>query len=249
MSNVTGHVCPLCGSPGVEVGVKEDVPLRECCGTLLAWSWPDEQAYYNWYSHSDSYHEVQQRREGQLPMVDRDPEYVVASSVRVRIIAGLYPTVRRVLDIGAGTGAFVAVASGHGLAALGLEPNHRLVARARAQGRNLEVGGWRESSGEWDLVAMHDVFEHITRPEECLKHLRSLLSPTGILVIEMPEWESPEARRQGFGWRHVRPLQHVCLYSDTAAQNLFRRNGLAVDALVRPLSGAIGKVTYFLRPT
>ena len=63
----------------------------------------------------------------------------------------------------------------------------------------------------------------------------------------MPEWDCPESRREGLAFRHVKPLEHLVLYSEAAAVALFDRAELQVVALVRPLRGMLGKVAFYLR--
>mgnify|MGYP000033995590 CR=1 FL=1 len=51
----------------------------------------------------------------------------------------------------------------------------------------------------------------------------------------MPEIACPQQLEEGLKWKHIRPRQHVCLYSDSAAQKLFAQCGWKVEALHRPL--------------
>lgn len=243
-----GEVCPLCGGAGEPVGTVEGVCVRTCCGTLLAWAWKDEEEYLRFYADIAYFHSAQQIEEGHPTTMERDAEHLKASRNRVKILSGLYslPYGTRVLDVGAGGGSFVAAGQEIGLDILGIEPCASLAYWARERVRNVIPGRWQEVEGEWQLITLHDVLEHLTNPASCLCYLRSCLSERGLLVVEMPEWESPQAKREGLQWRHVLPKQHVALYSEAAAVALFARCGLQVEATVRPLRGDIGKITYFL---
>jgi len=251
---VAGRECPLCGEPGVAFGCKAGYPLRECrCEgpVLLSWPWGSVAEYQRWYQEDNApYHGAHQATQGLAPMWQRDGEYLQAASVRYRVLSGLFPWVRRVLDIGAGTGAWVAELQAHGVAAVGYEPSPEMARQAQARGRNVCVGGWEDIPApdlRPDLVTMHDVFEHLPDPHGCVRRLQALVGPAGLLCIEMPEWDCPQARAEGAAFRHVRPLEHVALYGERAATELFRRAGLEVVALVRPLEGRLGKVAYYLR--
>jgi SAM-dependent methyltransferase len=245
-----GQVCPLCGGLGREVGKKDDYPLRLCCGTLLSWTWDNEKAYQDFYVDIDAYHTSQQRKEGLLPIHDekRDQDHVRAAQIRLMVMEGLIPEeATTLLDIGAGTGAFVREAKKEGYDAWGLEPCAKLVEWAQERNRNVEVGMWETVEGEWDVITMHDVLEHLTRPLNCLITLRRHLSPVGTLIVEMPEWDSTDQKLHGFEWRHVLPRQHICLYSRQSAESLFQRAGMEVYAFYRPLRGSLGKAAWFLK--
>jgi SAM-dependent methyltransferase len=253
-ATLAGRECPLCGGPGAPFGEKGGLSLRECrChgAVLLSWQWRSVEEYEGWYREAAlPYHAAHQEAQGLPPMWERDGEYLQAASVRLRILAGLFPQVRSVLDVGAGTGAWVSVLRAHGYEAGGYEPSPSMVEAAGRRGRRLEVGGWEEvplSERAPDLITLHDVLEHLPDPQSCLRRLRKLMGPTSLLCVEMPEWDCPRSRVEGMGFRHVRPREHLALYSETAAVELFRHAGLQVVAMVRPLEGALGKIAYYLK--
>jgi SAM-dependent methyltransferase len=249
-----GHTCPLCGGEGYPVGQADGATLRECAcvgRVLLSWPWQSEDDYASLYLTPRVYHEEEQRREGQRPSVERDAEHLRASWARLSLIRQLVPE-GTWLDVGTGTGALVAQALAFGYDALGLEPSHELAAWARRQGRPVRQGGWTVAglgpTGPWDVVSLIDVLEHLTRPVDALRHLRSLLVPGGLVVVEWPEWGCPQAVSQGLRWKHVRPRQHPYLCDDDAARALFRLAGFGVEAFWRPCRGALGKAVYCLTP-
>lgn len=243
-----GAVCPLCGGEGEPVGVKDGICLRECCGCLLAWAWESEDDYARFYADVAYFHSAQQIEEGHPTTVERDQEHLKASRNRVKVMSGLYdlPYGTRLLDVGAGGGSFVAACKEVGWEAFGLEPCTELARWAWSQGRNVYAGDWHSAQGDWEVICLHDVLEHLVNPGSCLAYLRAHLTETGLLIVEFPEWECAQALREGLAWRHVLPKQHPCLYSDRAAQEMFLRAGLQIEALMRPLRGSIGKITYYL---
>jgi SAM-dependent methyltransferase len=251
---LAGRECALCGSRGVPYGEKDGYSLRECgCrgAVLLSWPWESVAAYERWYrDEAATYHRGFQEAQGMPQFLDRDGEYLQAASVRLRVLSGLYPGARTALDIGAGTGAFVALLAAHGWQAAGYEPSPVLAEVAQRRGRDVRTGGWEEvplPETPRDLITLHDVLEHLPDPLRCLARLRSFLGEHGILCVEMPEWGCPEAKREGVRFRHVKPREHLALYSEAAAVALFHQIGLAVDALVRPLAGSLGKIVFYLR--
>jgi SAM-dependent methyltransferase len=249
MTKVAGEFCPLCGERGRLVAQKDGVALRACCGSLLAWAWNSEAEYEGLYTESSRYHEGEQMAEGQRTFWERDSDRMQADSIRLRTLGALFGPLRgrKLIDIGASTGAFASLARHtHGMDARGIEPNPGMVAQGMTLGRPVEVGTWQSIEGGADFITLHDVFEHLTRPHECLDTVYAVLNPGGVLVIEMPEWNSPDQQAAGLGWKHIRPRQHLCLYSRESAESLYAAHGFTVASFVRPLAGKLGKMAHYL---
>jgi SAM-dependent methyltransferase len=248
---IVGRDCPHCGNSGKKIGEKEGVALRECCALLLAWAWEDEASYEAQYRDAFLYHVTEQQANGQLPYWERDSEHLRAASARLTILTTLFPDslFDRMMDVGAGTGAFVETARIYfHYIAEGVEPSATMTQIARQQGRrSVRTGTWRDVRGGYSLITLWDVFEHLTRPLPALLHLRRSLVNGGRLVIEMPEWNGPQQRAAGLSWKHIRVRQHICLYSRSAAEALFAEAGFEVDAFWRPCGGLVGKAAWALR--
>lgn len=248
-----GMFCPWCGGHGDVLPRSPDILLRRCCGILLSWQWESEEAYEALYTQDSLYHEAEQQREQQRTYWERDGEAVAAAHSRCKALFGLFPFDKNyfrpfLVDIGTATGAFPFIAQAYGYDAHGIEPNEAMVRDARMTGRAIRHGGWEMvKANGYDVITLHDVFEHLTRPLRCLQRLHTLLKDDGVLVIEMPELDCPQCRKEGLAWKHLRPRQHVALYSDLAAQRLFTACGFRVTALVRPMQGKLAKICYYLQ--
>jgi 2-polyprenyl-3-methyl-5-hydroxy-6-metoxy-1,4-benzoquinol methylase len=232
--------CPLCGARGVTFARKEGVALRRCdrCGVALAWAWRSEVVYSRLYTAGERYHADEQIRQGMHPHLERFDEHCLAAECRIRALWEVMPSrpaPAKLLDIGAGTGAFVHTARRIGFDARGLEPNEAIVRGARERGIPLIRGSWRKARGRYHVITVHDVIEHLTDPIACLRHLRRRLSPDGLLVLETPEW-MPERTAD---WKHFRPREHVCLYGERSLRELARRSGLDTVRVTRPVPDKI----------
>jgi 2-polyprenyl-3-methyl-5-hydroxy-6-metoxy-1,4-benzoquinol methylase len=85
----------------------------------------------------------------------------------------------KILDYGCGVGHFVTFLQEQGyLNVWGYEPHFP----AYADSKTLQE--------QYDFVMAQDVIEHVPEPKECLKMLRSLLRPNGILCIGTPDAEN-----------------------------------------------------------
>src|SRR6266498_1686762 len=96
----------------------------------------------------------------------------------------------RLLDVGCGTGIFLAVMRERGWRVAGLEPNEAWAAQLR---RNLDLEvhtGTLErvppTLGQFDVVTMLDVIEHLADPLAALAADRRVLRPGGLLVLTTP---------------------------------------------------------------
>lgn len=251
-----GLLCPLCGGTGAYCTTHDGYRLRECWANsegmvhgavLLSWPWQSEGEYEAWYREGDEYHVKEAKAIDAGDFWHRDTEYLTANVRRLSFIKSSVeiPWQPRVIDVGCGTGSMVAMASAlWEAAAAGLEPNRIMKDKARALGREVCEGGWTNAGGKWDLIFLCDVLEHLTRPAQCLEYLACNLADDGYLYIEMPEHDFS---RGAITAKHIKPRQHICLYSMKAAETLYAECGLVPVAMQRPLGGTLGKMAHILR--
>jgi SAM-dependent methyltransferase len=97
---------------------------------------------------------------------------------------------RRLLDVGAHAGRFIAVARRAGWRAEGLELNPKTAAyaalRTGACVRQLNVQDVDVGRGAYDAVTITDVLEHIPQPLAVLARAADLLAPGGWIAVKVP---------------------------------------------------------------
>ncbi len=98
---------------------------------------------------------------------------------------------RRLLEVGCGTGDFVAFSREHGFKSVGTEPSFEAAQRAEAQGltvHNMTLEKFAAHSGarDFDVVVMLNVLEHVPDPVRTLQECKQLLVPGGILCVRVP---------------------------------------------------------------
>lgn len=110
----------------------------------------------------------------------------------IESLKGLVPPRAKILDIGAGTGDFVAFMEKCGYRAEGIEPAREPSESAREFGLNIhtsDLSNWagnEANHGSYDAVVLVNVLEHVPDPEVVLAQSANLLRPGGMLVIRVP---------------------------------------------------------------
>lgn len=95
----------------------------------------------------------------------------------------------KLLEIGSAKGWFLAAAQRRGADVSGVEPVSADAEVARESGFSVEEGLFPESPkdrGPYDIIVFNDVFEHIPDPVHAARSAADLLSPGGLLVINIP---------------------------------------------------------------
>lgn len=102
--------------------------------------------------------------------------------------SGIVINGKSILDIGAGGGEFVFLASTRGGLAQGIEPNEGYSQFAKREyGVDVQTAMLDDVNiGGVDIITMFHVLEHIADPKVVLEKLWGLLNENGILFIEVP---------------------------------------------------------------
>lgn len=139
----------------------------------------------------------------------------------------------RLLDYGAGTGAFCHKMRQEGWTVRGIEPDEdaRKVA-ARNFRLSLEeppvLDGLPEAS--FDAITLWHVLEHVHHLQEAVEHFKRLLAPRGKLVVAVPNYQSGDAAIYRTRWAAYDVPRHLYHFSPQAIEVLMRNHGLRVIA-------------------
>lgn len=140
----------------------------------------------------------------------------------------------RLLDIGAGTGDFLAAATAQGWTGIGVEPSDKARKIAASKQLDLKIDTPDLESGSFDAITMWHVLEHVPDPEAQAAELKRLLKDDGVLVIAVPNFKSYDAQRYGTFWAAYDVPRHLWHFSQTAIRMIFERQDMEVIA-VRPM--------------
>lgn len=149
----------------------------------------------------------------------------------MRHIKRLCPVPGMLLDVGAASGTFMAIARQEGWQVRGCEPNEWFCAWARDHyGLIIDQGVLGDQSYEdasFDLITLWDVVEHVSDPARLLEKCFDLLKPGGHLVCTYPDIGSWIARCMGRRWVFLMSV-HLYYFSRSTIARLLRKCGFMV---------------------
>ncbi len=146
-------------------------------------------------------------------------------SVKLRWIRELAPEADSLLDIGTGTGEWLAYLKSRGFKARGTEPS--AVGRELASSKGLEVsdnlGDMRDEN--FGVVTLWHVLEHLVDLEGFFAQLDSCTSTDSLLLIAVPNFRSWDARHYGVYWAAWDVPRHVWHFSAPGIRRLLAEQG------------------------
>jgi SAM-dependent methyltransferase len=239
---ITYSACPACGDTAIQkvLSAKDytvsqrEFEIWECRQCTLRFtqhvpSAEDIGPYYqseNYISHTDT-------RQG---MVNRLYHIVRRRTLKtkqqlVESVAGVKSG--RLLDVGAGTGAFLHHMQRQGWQVNGLEPDPAARERAATQYQlNLLPPDqlWQMPEGSMDIITLWHVLEHVHRLQDYLMQLKKLLKPGGHLLIAVPNYTSRDAKAYGAAWAAWDVPRHLYHFSPASMKQLIEKHGMKLEA-------------------
>jgi SAM-dependent methyltransferase len=137
----------------------------------------------------------------------------------------------RLLDVGCGSGAFLAQMTELGWRTQGIDPDPAAVGRAREAGLDVTQATLAdldsdEHAGAYDAITLSHVIEHLHDPGGDVRRITRLLRPAGLLWVATPNLEALGLRRFGRDWLGLDPPRHLVLFTRASLEGLLRQAGL-----------------------
>lgn len=139
-----------------------------------------------------------------------------------------------ILDLGAGTGAFLNTMKTSGWACTGIEPDKT------ARDKAVELYGihLKESwaffslpAESFDAITLWHVLEHVHQLHEYMEQFRKLLKPGGKLFIAVPNYTSKDAEIYGSDWAAYDVPRHLYHFSPKSMEIVLNAHGLKLDKI------------------
>jgi 2-polyprenyl-3-methyl-5-hydroxy-6-metoxy-1,4-benzoquinol methylase len=213
---------------------KEDFRLGKCtnCGLLFTVNRPDVNVIGNYYkstdyvSHSSTKKGIVNRVYGLVR------NYTLGKKVKLisELVAGT-----NLLDIGAGTGHFLARAKDEGFTVLGLEPDEdaRKVAKELNTVDLLPLSELSSLGQErFDAITMWHVLEHVFELNTELESIIGALKKDGVLVIAVPNYTSFDAKYYKEYWAAYDVPRHLYHFAPEVIIKLVENKGLKFEKML-----------------
>lgn len=185
--------CPVCASdrfrPYETFGHRQQFTYVRCKDCGLVYSSPRPRydqdfidccyADYEQFVENASEQDLRSIRTSSLTMFEREVEHLLKFDQQRS----------NLLDIGSAMGTFLLAAKPYYPRLTGLDVSEKMAAFVRADiGVDVRLEQFHEHQPDqpYSLIHMSHVIEHIPNPNQWLQHARRILSPEGILVVNVP---------------------------------------------------------------
>lgn len=163
----------------------------------------------------------------------RDETYIEEESLfkniflkRINII-NKFKKPGKTLEAGCSTGLMLTLLKNRGWQVLGVEISSKAAAAAKSRGIKVIVNNFMKVKidDEFDLVILNHTLEHLENPLEVIKKVNSLLSPGGVLFIDVPNFGGLTAKLMKSSWPLLLPNEHLWHFSLKPLQILLQKQG------------------------
>jgi len=134
----------------------------------------------------------------------------------------------RLLDVGCGSGSYLAQMVRLGWRAVGIDVSERACATAAAAGLQVHCGMIRDvplAEQSFDVVTIWETLEHVPDPRPTLERIRALISPGGRLLGSVPNIDTLYLRWFGPAYLHLDLPRHLLHFSRRSLRGLLERSG------------------------
>jgi 2-polyprenyl-3-methyl-5-hydroxy-6-metoxy-1,4-benzoquinol methylase len=239
MNRVHYTSCPVCSSTDINPLItlndysisKEQFVIWQCADCTLRFTQdiPDEASVGRYYQ-SEDYISHSNTQKG---FINKAYQVVRSRTLKqkAKLIKSFTKENGNILDIGAGTGAFLNTMKQEDWNVVGIEPD----AGARSQAKSLFGLKLQEPSSlndldasTFDAITMWHVLEHVHQLHHYVERLKDLIKQDGKIFIAVPNYTSLDAQLYGNYWAGYDAPRHLYHFSPQSMQKLMQLHGLKI---------------------
>lgn len=142
---------------------------------------------------------------------------------------------KQLLDIGCGTGDFLAHCKNKGWNVIGLEPDSdaRKIAKENHNVEALPLDElYQLNENTFDVITMWHVLEHVYNLNDDIEQIKRLLKPNGKLVVAVPNCSSYDAEYYKKDWAAYDLPIHLYHFTPKDIRNLFQNHDMKVEKVL-----------------
>ena len=235
--------CPLCTSTAISFRFsatdhlvsRQTFSLYKCsdCYFQFTADYPPENEAGRYYESDDYISHTNSER----TLFDKTYQLVRKIMLRrkvslVRKVTGLQQG--RILDIGSGTGHFLAGMKNEGWETMGIEINEKTRKYANSK---FDLDTQRPeniselSDSLFDCITLWHVLEHFYEPFRQMEETWRLLKPGGKLIIALPNCMSYDARHYGADWAALDVPRHLWHFGPSTFRLFAQKTGFSIEKI------------------
>jgi 2-polyprenyl-3-methyl-5-hydroxy-6-metoxy-1,4-benzoquinol methylase len=231
--------CPVCNSSNINPLLtvndhsvsKEEFVIWQCndCSLRFTQDVPDENSITPYYQSAD-YISHTNTKEG---FINRLYQKVRNHTLdqKASLVISRTKKEGKILDLGAGIGAFLNSMKGKRWDVTGIEPDEG----ARQQAKNLfnlelsDTGLFnRLQPQSFDAITLWHVLEHVHQLHSYIEQLKALLKPNGKIFIAVPNYNSLDGSIYKLHWAAYDVPRHLYHFTPKAMDVLIKKHGLNI---------------------
>lgn len=209
---------------------KESFELLECfcCGLIHTNPQPEKNEIGRYYQ-SDAYVSHTDTKKGFINSL-----YHLARKwtlIKKNNLIKRYHVKTSLLDIGCGTGYFAEFMKKEGFDVDVMEPDPDAAKQAQQKLAKRPFSSLEEITGKYKVITMWHVFEHVHDINVTFDTLDKLMAKDGILVIAVPNPESPDAQLYKANWAAYDVPRHLYHYKKNVIKQIANRYEMKVNKI------------------
>ncbi|HOE58892.1 MAG TPA: class I SAM-dependent methyltransferase [Bacteroidales bacterium] len=232
-------ICPICKNEKVNRILvtkdfflsNEEFEIWECefCKIRFTQPIPSEEKIQDYYKKEEYFSHYKNKKSLSYYI------YNIARKINLRrkykfISKDLQLKIGRVLDVGCGSGDFLNYLFSKGWDCAGVEPDNDSRHYLTKMNKFPVYSSLNEieSANSFNLITFWHVLEHIHHPEDAIQKIINLLNKEGILLIAVPNYDSPDAEFFMSYWAAWDVPRHLFHFNLLSLSKLLKINNLQV---------------------
>jgi len=150
----------------------------------------------------------------------------IALNNKIKLIKKLNNGSGKLLDVGSGTGDFLAVAKKFNWKVFGVEPNKEARTLSEKKGVSVCENLTDIQEFNFDVITLWHVLEHVRDIDSYVSIISRKLKPDGILIIAVPNYKSKDAQHYKKFWAAYDVPRHIWHFSKSGIKRVLEKHNL-----------------------